>query len=98
MTQLLKDILGDLSCARDARVILLWTESVSAEIARHTEPVKIRNRVLYVNTKSPVWAQELGFLKPEIIRKLNEKAGFDAVQDIRFKAGGPDVKSGSRNT
>lgn len=88
MTQLLKDILGDLTCARDVRVILLWTESVSAEIARHTEPVKIRNRVLYINAKSPVWAQELTFLKPEIIKKLNDKAGYEAVQDIRFKAGG----------
>lgn len=91
MTLLLADILKNNSFnkgMRDGRVVLLWEESVSAEIARQTEAVKVRNRILHVNTKSPVWAQELNFLKKEIMDRINEKAGYVAVRDIRFKSGG----------
>ncbi|MFA4967243.1 MAG: DUF721 domain-containing protein [Candidatus Margulisiibacteriota bacterium] len=91
MTQLLADILKRPQISKGIKAgwtVLLWEESVSTEIAKQTEAVKVKNRVLYVNTKSPVWAQELNFLKKEIMDRMNEKAGFSAVKDIRFKAGG----------
>ena len=91
MTLLLADIFKNNSFnkgIRDGQTVLLWEASVSAEIARQTEAVKVRNRVLYINTKSPVWAQELNFLKKEIIDRINEKAGYRALCDIRFKSGG----------
>jgi len=91
LTQLLADILKRPQISKGIKAgwtVLLWEESVSTEIAKQTEAVKVKNRVLYVNTKSPVWAQELNFLKKEIMDRMNEKAGFSAVKDIRFKAGG----------
>lgn len=91
MTQLLADILkeGTLGRAvREGRVVTLWETTVSSEIARHTEAVKIHRKTLYVNVKSPVWAQELNFLKVQIIDKINQAAGYPAIKDIRFKAGG----------
>jgi predicted nucleic acid-binding Zn ribbon protein len=91
LTQLLAEILKKPEASRVIRsglIVLLWEESISQEIAKQTEAVKVKNRILYVNAKSPVWAQELNFLKKEIMDRINEKAGFMAVKDIRFKAGG----------
>lgn len=91
MTQLLADILKQPRISKGINAgwtVLLWEQSVSPEIAKQTEAIKVKNRVLYVNTKSPVWAQELNFLKKDIMDRINEKAGCAAVRDIRFRAGG----------
>jgi predicted nucleic acid-binding Zn ribbon protein len=55
-------------------------------VGRHTEAVKIRNRVLYVSTSTSTWAHELSFIKKEIIKKFNARAGEEAIRDIRFKS------------
>lgn len=91
MTELLADIFNTSksgTAVRSGNLTLMWDKVVSGEIARFTEAVKVSRQVLYVEVKSPVWAQELNFLKPEIMQKLNQKAGYPAIKDIRFKAGG----------
>lgn len=91
MTQLLAEVFKDRRSGKSIqglRIVLLWEESVSSEIAKQTEAIKVKNKVLYVKTKAPVWAQELNLLKKELLDRINEKAGFFAVRDIRFKAGG----------
>ena len=91
MTELLSDILESNSLGfaiKNTRVVMLWEKAVSKEIARQTEAIKIYRKVLYVEVKSSVWAQELRFLKGAIITKLNSMAGYDALHDIQFKAGG----------
>lgn len=70
------------------RIVLLWEESVSREIANQTEAIKVKNKILYVKTKAPVWSQELNLLKKELLNRINEKAGYIALRDIRFGAGG----------
>jgi len=70
------------------QVLSLWPEVIDEGIRKNTEAVKIKNQVLYVSTSSSVWAQELTFLKEEIIKKINEKAGREVIKDIRFKAFG----------
>ena len=70
---------------QNCRLLELWGEVVEDNIARNTEPVKISNRTLHVAARTAVWAQELTFLKRQIIQKFNERAGRDAINDIRFK-------------
>jgi predicted nucleic acid-binding Zn ribbon protein len=65
-----------------------WDGVVDEQVRKHTEAVKISNRTLYIKTSSPAWAQELSFLKSEIITKFNQQAGEEAIKDIRFKSGG----------
>lgn len=76
------------SVIKNANLLSLWVEIVDDKIKNNTEPVKITNRTLYISTASPAWAQELNFLKPDIIRKFNQKAGEEAISDIRFKTAG----------
>jgi len=68
-----------------------WEEAVGATIARHARPVRIRRGLLCVAVDSPVWMQELQFLKESIRLQLNTRIGADVVSDLFFVLGGTRV-------
>jgi predicted nucleic acid-binding Zn ribbon protein len=61
-----------------------WPDTVGATIAKHARPVRIRRGVLCVAVDSPVWMQELQFLKESIRAQLNVRVGSEVVTDIFF--------------
>ncbi|OGB88211.1 hypothetical protein A3H38_00485 [candidate division WOR-1 bacterium RIFCSPLOWO2_02_FULL_46_20] len=69
-------------------LLTLWQSVVDDRVGKRTEAVKIRNKTLYISTSSPTWAQELSFLKKEIVEKFNDKAGKEVICDIKFSCGG----------
>ena len=64
-----------------------WKDVVGPEIAENTKPEAIKGKLLLVNVSSAPWMQQLQFLKPELIEKLNQALGKELVKDIRFKIG-----------
>jgi len=66
----------------------LWDEVVDPKVRKHTKALKLQRGVLYITAESPVWSQELNFFRQELVDKINNKAGYKAVRDIRFKVGG----------
>lgn len=64
-----------------------WKKVVGPAIAENTQPEVIKGKLLLVNVSSSPWMQQLQFLKPELIEKLNETLGKELVGDIRFKIG-----------
>ena len=50
-----------------------WQEIVGEMLAKNTLPLKIRKNTLYVSTKHQVFAQEMGFLVPEILEKIFDR-------------------------
>ena len=60
-------------------------------VAKHAQPVRIRRGVLCVAVDSPVWMQELQFLKESIRAQLNVRVGSDVVSDIFFVLDGRSV-------
>lgn len=88
MTQLLKDIFQQNNIFKNASSVLLWDEVVTQAIKKHTKALKVQRGTLHVLADSSVWANELNFLKKDIIVKINEKAGEKIISDIRFKVGG----------
>lgn len=81
----------NLSFAYNMHVMhLLWRRTVDEQIRKNTEPYKIKNNTLFVLAASPVWAQQLTFLKGEIIAKLKAYPEGAAIEDIKFIAG--DIK------
>ncbi|HTN43601.1 MAG TPA: DUF721 domain-containing protein [Nitrospiria bacterium] len=70
-----------------------WAEIVGNQIAGHALPDRIRFHKLYLSVDSPAWMQELTFLKPTLIDKVNAalhrfQAGF-RVQEIILQLGPP---------
>ena len=73
---------------RQSQVFFSWPEIVGSDIARHAQPVSLRNGLLVVTVDHPVWLQELSrYHKPLMLKKVQERIGKKAVRDICFRIG-----------
>lgn len=73
---------------QQSQVFFLWPEIVGTDIARHAQPVSLRNGLLVVTVDHPVWLQELSrFHKPLLLQKVQGRIGKKAVRDICFRIG-----------
>ncbi len=55
-----------------------------ANISKKIKPLYVKNRILTVACLSSVMVQEINFKRAEIIKKINEKMGEEALLDIKF--------------
>ena len=65
----------------------IWNDVVGKVIARNAQPEKIRNGTLFVKVSSPVWMQQLQFMKDMIAGKLNHRLKSEIVKNIFFMVG-----------
>jgi predicted nucleic acid-binding Zn ribbon protein len=65
----------------------IWNDVVGNVIARNAQPEKIRNGTLFVKVSSPVWMQQLQFMKDMIAGKLNHRLKGEIVKNIFFMVG-----------
>lgn len=72
---------------KKASVMNDWPEIVGPKISAETNPEHVRGTILFVNCSSPVWAQQLELLKPEIMKKVRSAVGPGIIMDIRFRTG-----------
>ena len=75
----------------DYGVWTIWNRAVGNAIARNAQPEKIRNGTLIVKVSSPVWMQQLQFMKEMIAAKLNEQLKHNVVKNIFFVVGQIDL-------
>ena len=61
-----------------------WAEIVGERIAQISEADRIENGVLIVKVSSPVWRNELVFMKSSLINSVNEALAKTVVKDIKF--------------
>jgi hypothetical protein len=64
-----------------------WNEIVGESVADHSQPHSIRNHILFIDVTHSTWMQQLQFLKPTLLEKVNTFLGKSLIQDIRFKLG-----------
>ena len=64
-----------------------WKEIVGEAIALQTQPRAIRNHILFIDVSHSTWMQQLQFLKPTLLGKINGFLGESLIEDIRFKVG-----------
>lgn len=65
----------------------VWSKIVGEPIALHTQPRAVRNRILFIEVSHSTWMQQLQFLKPTLLEKINQYLGQSLIEDIRFKIG-----------
>ncbi len=68
----------------ETRVINSWEEVVGKLIARHTDQMQIKDRVLYIKVDSAALREELSYQRSKLVKSLNKTAGVEAIDDIRF--------------
>jgi predicted nucleic acid-binding Zn ribbon protein len=76
----------------------IWNDVVGKPIARNAQPEKIRNGILFVKVSSPVWMQQLQFMKQMIADKLNQRLRSEVVKNIFFVVGRIDSDIGDDET
>jgi hypothetical protein len=76
----------------------IWNETVGSTIARNAQPEKIRNGTLFVKVTSPVWMQQLQYMKGMIAEKINERLGNPVVKNIFFLVGTVETPASATKT
>jgi hypothetical protein len=64
-----------------------WTRIAGDQMAAHTQPEAIRFKKLYLIADNSVWLQQIAFLKPVLIEKINAVAGKPIVSDLILRVG-----------
>ena len=71
-----------------------WRDIIGDPVGSHTWPAQVRFKKLYLIVRNSVWLQQLVFLKPTLLAKLNDRAGSEMLTDIAFRVGEiPDVRA-----
>jgi hypothetical protein len=65
----------------------IWDQAVGEAVARNAQPEKIRQGTLFVKVSSPIWMQQLQYLKETIAEKINQELGKEVVKNIFFVIG-----------
>ncbi len=68
----------------ETRVIGAWEEVAGKLIARHTNQMQVKDRVLYVKVDAAALREELSFQRSKLVKKLNAAVGIEAIDDIKF--------------
>jgi len=95
-----RDVLGRVLKTHDisradalGRLVNSWPSLVGSSIAAHTLPVDLRNKVLFLSVDSPVWMQQLSFLKSDLLEKMHGRGIDDII--LRLGRVKPDKGSSS---
>lgn len=62
----------------------VWPEVVGETVSQICEPVSYDRGMIWIWVKNSTWMQQLMYLKPDYIRKINHWANQEFVHDIRF--------------
>lgn len=71
----------------DRYLLNIWRRAVGPQIAAQTHPGTLKRGTLHVRVSAPVWLHQLHFMKEEILGKINELSGKDAVRALFFTIG-----------
>lgn len=66
-------------------VLSKWEEIMGSAVAARTDSKEIKDQTLYLKINSSVMRDELFQMRSVIIKRLNEKAGFEMVKEIFFQ-------------
>ncbi len=61
-----------------------WRGWFAQSITNNTEPLALKNGILYVWVKSASWRYELNFNKPYFLAKVQEETSTQVIKDIIF--------------
>jgi hypothetical protein len=71
------------------RIADAWEALVGARIARRATPIELRRDELVLAVPDAVWRQELSYIGPEIVARVNEMLGAPRVTRLRLSSAAP---------
>ena len=68
----------------ETRLVGAWEKVAGKLIARHTQEIFVRDKILYIKPDSAALKQELSYMQTKLLEKLNKAAGAEVIKEIRF--------------
>ena len=72
-----------------------WKELAGDFIARHTEPVSVKNGHLVLRVTQPAMRFHLEQMKPMLLARIREQLGENRIQSVKFTLGGKHLSTKS---
>ena len=69
---------------KEETTLLNWDKVVGERIASQTNPLRVKDSILFVRVENASWRNELVFLKGKIIKELNQSVRANVIKDIVF--------------
>ena len=66
------------------RAVTEWPAAVGPRVARRARAVSFKDGTLRIEVEGSSWRYELGFLKRDLLRQLNQHLGAQLVRDLEF--------------
>jgi hypothetical protein len=78
---------GLLGEARDWRVLHAWHRMAGPRLTRHTRAERVRGTTLLVRVASASWANELTYLRADLLARLRAQPEAAWIDELRFTIG-----------
>lgn len=95
ISSILEGVFGNLNLSKrlkQQQALKLWTDIVGVEISAVTWPLELHSKKLRILVTDPIWMQQLSFLEPKIIEKINNRLSVtdnELIEKIYFQLGVP---------
>ena len=66
----------------ETKLIKAWEKVTGQMVAKHTEGLYIKNRILFVKVSSAALRQELSYARSKLIKALNKEVNSEVIEDI----------------
>lgn len=66
----------------ETSILNQWVDLMGESVAKRTEKLEIRDKKLFVKLNSSVMRSELFQNRSVIIKRINDAAGFDIINDV----------------
>jgi predicted nucleic acid-binding Zn ribbon protein len=73
--------------ARSWRALQAWQSAAGPKIAERARAERVQGTTLILRVTSAAWANELGYLKGQLLERLQETPGADWITELRFSVG-----------
>jgi len=87
---LLEGVFGRARLARQAQewsALYAWHRLAGERLTRHTRAEKVLGRTLLVRVATSAWANELTYLRADLLERLQRDPGAAFVNELRFTVG-----------
>lgn len=66
------------------KLIANWEQIMGTPIAKRTDRIYVKNKVLYASINSPALRQELNIAKKKVMDLLHEHVDPELIKDVKF--------------
>ena len=89
ITEIINKMFGNNRVFKEALVLeklkVIWPQIMKGEMLGHTEVCDYKNKVLFIETTSSTWSQQIIFFKQDIINRIKKTLPEVICQDIKTR-------------